>query len=42
MSNASFGRIIQTLGSAVSNAIGTSGGATGAPRVIQLSVRLQF
>jgi hypothetical protein len=42
LSNASFGRITQTLGSAVSNAIGTNGGATGAPRVIQLSLRVQF
>ena len=42
MSNASFGRITQTLGSAVSNAVGTNGGAAGAPRVIQFSLRLQF
>ena len=42
MSNANFGRITQTVGSAASNAVGTSGGVTGAPRVIQLSLRLQF
>lgn len=42
MSNASFGRITQTLGSAVSNAVGTSGGANGGPRVIQVSLRLAF
>jgi hypothetical protein len=42
MSNASFGRITQTLGSAASNAIGTTGGVAGAPRVIQLSLRVQF
>jgi hypothetical protein len=42
LSNVSFGRITQTLGSAVSNAVGTSGGATGAPRVIQISLRLMF
>jgi hypothetical protein len=42
MSNANFGRITQTLGSATSNAIGTSGGVAGAPRVVQLSLRLRF
>ena len=42
LSNANFGRITQTLASAVSNAIGTSGGATGGPRVIQVSMRLRF
>jgi hypothetical protein len=42
MSNASFGRITQTLGSAVSNAVGVSGGASGAPRQIQVSLRFQF
>ncbi len=42
MSNANFGRITQTLASAVSNAIGTSGGATGGPRVVQVSLRLRY
>jgi hypothetical protein len=42
LSNASFGRITQTLGSAVATSAGTSGGATGGPRIIQLSLRLEF
>ncbi len=42
MSNASFGRIIQTLGSAVSPSAGTTSGAMGGPRVTQVSLRLQF
>jgi hypothetical protein len=42
LNNASFGRITQTLGTAVGTSTGTSGGAVGGPRVIQLSVRLQF
>jgi hypothetical protein len=42
MSNASFGRITQTLGSAVSPATGTTGGATGGPRIVQVSMRFQF
>jgi hypothetical protein len=42
LSNANFGRITQTLGSAVATSIGTSGGPVGGPRLIQLSLRLQF
>ncbi|MEO8592714.1 MAG: TonB-dependent receptor [Candidatus Solibacter sp.] len=42
LNNASFGRITQTLGSAVSTSVGTTGGATGGPRLIQLSLRVQF
>jgi hypothetical protein len=42
MSNANFGRITQTLGSAVSPATGTTGGATGGPRIVQVSMRFQF
>jgi hypothetical protein len=42
MSNASFGKIIQTLGSAVAPAAGTTGGATGGARLIQVSLRFQF
>jgi len=42
LNNANFGHITQTLGSAVSTSVATSGGATGGPRVIQLALRLQF
>jgi hypothetical protein len=42
MSNANFGKITQTLGTAVATSVGTSGGPTGGPRLIQLSLRLQF
>jgi hypothetical protein len=42
LSNAAFGRITQTLGSAVATSAGTSGGATGGPRVLQVSLRLEF
>jgi hypothetical protein len=42
MSNASFGKITQTLGSAVANAVGTTGGPMGGPRLIQVAIRLQF
>ena len=42
LNNANFGRITQTLGSAVSTSVATSGAATGGPRVIQLALRLQF
>jgi len=42
MSNANFGKITQTLGSAVATSVGTTGGPIGGPRLIQLSVRLQF
>ena len=41
-SNANFGKITQTLGSAVATAVGTTGGAYGAPRQIQFSMRLIF
>ena len=42
LSNANFGKITQTLGAAVSNAVGTTGGPIGGPRLIQFSLRLQF
>jgi hypothetical protein len=42
MNNANFGRITQTLGSAVGTSTGTSGGPVGGPRIIQLALRLQF
>jgi hypothetical protein len=42
MNNANFGKITQTLGSAVATAAGTSGGVTGGPRVVQFSLRLRF
>ncbi len=42
LSNSNFGRITQTLGSAVATSIGASGGPVGGPRLIQLSLRLQF
>ena len=43
MSDASFGKIRQTLGSAIqSGASGTTAGPMGGPRLIQLSLRLQF
>ena len=42
LSNANFGKITQTLGTAVSNAVGTTGGPIGGPRLIQFSLRVQF
>ena len=42
MSNANFGKITQTRGSAVATSIGTTGGPVGGPRLIQLSLRVQF
>jgi hypothetical protein len=42
MSNANFGKITQTLGSAVAPSAGTSSGPTGGPRLIQLALRVQF
>jgi hypothetical protein len=42
MSNASFGKITQTLGSAVATSVGTTSGPMGGPRLIQLSVRVRF
>ena len=42
LNSANFGRITQTLGSAVSTSVGTTGRAVGGPRLIQFSIRLQF
>jgi Carboxypeptidase regulatory-like domain len=42
MSSSSFGTITQTVGSATATAVGTTGGPLGGPRLIQLSLRLQF
>jgi hypothetical protein len=42
LNNANFGRITQTLGSAVATSVATTGGATGGPRVIQFALRLEF
>jgi hypothetical protein len=42
VSNANFGKITQTVGSAVATAVGTTAGPLGGPRLIQLSLRLQF
>jgi carboxypeptidase family protein len=42
LSNASFGKITQTLGTASAPSIGTTGGAIGGPRLIQLSLRIRF
>jgi hypothetical protein len=41
-SSASFGKIIQTVGSAVATSVGTTAGPLGGARVIQLAMRLQF
>ena len=41
LNNASFGRITQTMGSALSTSVGTTGAATGGPRLIQFALRLQ-
>jgi hypothetical protein len=41
-SAASFGKITQTLGSAVATAVGTTAGANGGPRTIQFAMRLSF
>ena len=41
-SNANFGKITQTLGTAVATSVGTTGGAYGAARQIQFSLRLIF
>jgi len=42
-SNANFGKITATVGSATATAVGTTGGVVGGgPRVIQFSLRLQF
>ena len=42
LNNAAFGRITQTLGSATATSVGVSGAPTGGPRLIQLSLRLEF
>lgn len=42
MSNSNFGKITQTVGSAIATSVGTTGGANGGPRLAQLSLRLQF
>ncbi|MBI1789652.1 MAG: TonB-dependent receptor [Acidobacteria bacterium] len=42
MSSANFGKIIQTVGSAVATSVGTSAGPLGGARIIQMSLRLQF
>jgi Carboxypeptidase regulatory-like domain len=42
-SNANFGKITATTGSAIATAVGTTAGVTGGgPRVIQFSLRLEF
>lgn len=41
-SSASFGKIIQTVGSSTATAVGTTAGPFGGPRQIQLSLRLNF
>src|SRR5262249_57233875 len=41
-SDTSFGKIIQTVGSATATAVGTTGGPLGGSRLVQLSLRLQF
>jgi hypothetical protein len=42
-SNANFGKITATVGSAIATAVGTTAGVTGGgPRVIQFSMRLEF
>ena len=42
MSSANFGKITQTVGSALALNVGTTAGPLGGPRLIQLSLRLQF
>lgn len=42
MNSAAFGRITQTLGSASSTSVGTTGGSTGGPRLVQVAVRVEF
>ena len=42
-SNANFGKITSTVGSAVATTVGTTAGLVGGgPRVVQLSMRLMF
>lgn len=42
VSNANFGKITQTLGTASTPSISTTGGVIGGPRLIQLSLRMHF
>jgi hypothetical protein len=42
LNNANFGRITQTLGSAMATSAAISGGATGGPRIVQLALRFEF
>ena len=42
MSSASFGQITGTVGSATATSVGTTAGAFGGPRQIQLALRLTF
>jgi hypothetical protein len=42
MSSASFGKITQTVGTALATSVGTTAGAVGGPRQIQLALRLTF
>ena len=43
MSDANFGKITQTVGTAVqSSTVATTAGPLGGPRLVQLSLRLQF
>jgi hypothetical protein len=41
-SNANFGKITQTVGSATATSVGTTAGPFGGPRQIQLALRLVF
>lgn len=41
-SSSSFGKITQTVGSAVATAVGTTAGPVGGPRLVQMALRLQF
>jgi len=42
LTDANFGKITQTVGTATATAVGTTGGPLGGSRLIQLSLRLQF
>jgi carboxypeptidase family protein len=42
LTDANFGKITQTVGTATATAVGTTGGPLGGSRLIQLSMRLQF
>ena len=41
-SSVNFGKITQTVGTAVATAVGTTAGPLGGPRQIQLALRLSF